>query len=130
MWRLLSSKQRLKRWKGATGITRIQIFQPYSLRRHYHICLKATLWNTLQRDPKPRDMNTKSRRRLYVNRNPNGGCNYNHHHVIRHAELDLEHMYKKSTVNRISYILIFVVYLKLVVVVVYMILMLVNSSSQ
>ena len=47
---LLSSKQRLKRWKGATGITRIQIFQPYSLRRHYHICLKATLWNTLQRD--------------------------------------------------------------------------------
>ena len=67
-------------------------------------------------------MNTKSRRRLYVNRNPNGGCNYNHHHVIRHAELDLEHMYKKSTVNRISYILIFVVYLKLVVVVVYMIL--------
>ena len=46
---LLSSKQRLKRWKGATGITRIQIFQPYSLRRHYHICLKATLWNTLQR---------------------------------------------------------------------------------
>ena len=55
-----------------------------------------------------------------MNRNPNGGCNYNHHHVIRHAELDLEHMYKKSTVNRISYILIFVVYLKLVVVVVIM----------
>merc|ERR1712110_1120994 len=57
----------------------IQIFQPYSLRRHYHICLKATLWNTLQRDPKPRDMNTKSRRRLYVNRNPNGGEWYEHY---------------------------------------------------
>ena len=46
-----------------------------SLRRHYHICLKATLWNTLQRlDGK--DYQVLFRwGRLYVNRNPNGGCN-------------------------------------------------------
>ena len=30
-----------------------------SLRRHYHICLKATLWNTLQRDQASKDINAQ-----------------------------------------------------------------------
>ena len=48
--RLLSSKQRLKRWKGAKPQNLFISLGIDSLRRHYHICLKATLWNTLQRD--------------------------------------------------------------------------------